>query len=186
MLTCTSATPHALHHDGCGCGPALDRRGLIAGLGGALVMAGSAGRAGATGGGYDAMLLNCIDPRFTTGCQAFMANRQMRDRFSHFVIAGGPIGAVHPRFAGWHAAFWDNLDVTVALHNIKGVVALTHRDCGAAKLALGEAAVATPDAETASHAEVLRAFRAEVAKRKPALKLLTGIMALDGGVQEIA
>ncbi len=134
----------------------------------------------------EAMLVNCIDPRFTTGSYGYMGAQQMRDRYSQFVIAGGPIGAVHPRFAEWHKAFWDNLDITVALHNIRGVVAMTHRDCGAAKLAFGEAAVATPMAETSSHAEALRAFRAEVAKRKPGLKVVTGIMALDGTVEEIA
>jgi hypothetical protein len=42
-----------------------------------------------------------------------------------------------------------------------------------------------PASETAAHADALRAFRAEVAKRKPALTVVTGIMALDGGVEEI-
>ncbi|MCB4820868.1 hypothetical protein [Roseicella aerolata] len=185
MLHCTSVAPHAVHHPACGCAAPVGRRGLLAGLGGAMALAGLAGRASAASGHYEAMLVNCIDPRFTTGSFAFMDGRRLRDRYSQFVIAGGPIGAVHPRFAPWHGAFWDNLDITVALHNIQGVVAMTHRDCGAAKLALGEAAVATPAAETASHAEVLRAFRAEISKRKPALKVVTGIMALDGSVEEI-
>ena len=57
-------------------------------------------------------------------------------------------------------------------------MALTHRDCGAAKLAFGEAAVATPTDETTAHAEVLSIFRAEVATRKPALKVYTGMVAI--------
>ncbi|MCO6417188.1 hypothetical protein JYK14_13590 [Siccirubricoccus sp. KC 17139] len=44
----------------------------------------------------------------------------MRDRHSQFVIAGGPIGAVHPRFATWHQAFRDNLDITVQLSTASG------------------------------------------------------------------
>ena len=131
------------------------------------------------------MLLNCIDPRFTSGSYAWMGAGQMRDRYSQFVIAGGPIGAVHPRFAAWHGAFWDNLDITLQLHNIKRVVAFTHRDCGAAKLAYGEAAVATRDAETATHADALQGFRKELARRKPGLGLVTGIMALDGSVDQV-
>jgi hypothetical protein len=59
---------------------------------------------------------------------------------------------------------------------------LTHRDCGAAKIALGEPAVANLDAETKSHAEMLVLFRQEVAKRQPKLNAVTGIMALDGSV----
>ncbi len=182
MPTCTTVTPHHLHHAACGCALPLGRRGVMAGLGGLLALPALAGKAGAASGHYQAMLVNCIDPRFTTGSFEYMGAQQMRNQYSQFVIAGGPLGAVHPRFAAWHQAFWENLDITVALHSIHTVVALTHRDCGAAKLALGEAAVATPTAETSSHAEVLSVFRGEVANRKPALKVVTGIMALDGSV----
>ena len=136
----------------------------------------------AASGDYDAMLVNCIDPRFTEGSSGYMAANNMRGRYSQFVIAGGPLGAVHERFASWHGAFWDNLGITAELHNIKRVVALTHRDCGAARLALGAAAVETRAAETASHAEVLRAFSAQVGRRQPRLSVVTGIMDLDGRV----
>ncbi len=183
--------PHGLSHGpahgpGCGCAVGLRRRGVLAGLGGALGLLAAAPRARAASGRYEAMLLNCIDPRLTAHGHGLMAGKGMGGLYSHFVIAGGPLGAVHPRFASWHAAFWDNLDITVALHQVPTLVALTHRDCGAAKLALGEAAVADRAAETASHAEMLRLFRAEVARRKPQLRVLTGIMALDGSVDEVA
>ena len=185
MFDCTSAAPHVVHHGGCGCALPLGRRGLLAGLGAALALPVLAGSARAGSGHYEAMLVNCIDPRVTTGGFEYMGAQHMRNLYSQFVVAGGPIGAVHPKFTGWHQAFWDNLDITVALHDIHAVVALTHRDCGAAKLAFGEAAVASPTAETTAHAEALSIFRAEVAKRKPALKVITGIMALDGSVMEV-
>ena len=186
MPDCTSVTPHAVHHAGCSCALRLGRRGVLAGIGGLLALPAMAGIARAASGYYEAMLVNCIDPRFTTGSFAYMGERAMRDRYSQFVVAGGPIGAVHPRFAAWHQAFWDNLEITVALHAIGGVVALTHRDCGAAKLAYGEASVATPAAEAATHAEALHAFRAAVAARQPALRVTAGIMALDGSVEPVA
>ncbi|TDH57926.1 hypothetical protein E2C06_35320 [Dankookia rubra] len=185
MPDCTSVTPHAVHAPGCGCAVPLGRRGVLAGLGGLLTLPAMGGIARAASGNYEAMLVNCIDPRFTTGSFEYMGTRQMRNRYSQFVIAGGPVGAVHPRFAAWHQAFWDNLGITVSLHSIKSVVALTHRDCGAAKLAFGEAAVADPTAETATHAKALSIFRAEVASRQPALKVVTGIMALDGSVMTV-
>jgi hypothetical protein len=150
----------------------------------AAVPMGRAARAAS--GDYDAMLVNCIDPRFAEGSAAYMSANQMRGRYSQFVIAGGPLGAVHERFASWHGAFWDNLGITVELHNIKRVVAFTHRDCGAARLALGAAAVETRAAETASHAEVLRAFSAQVVRRQPRLSVVAGIMDLDGRVDLVA
>lgn len=189
MLQCTSPDAHLVHHAACGCGqasPGLARRGLLAAAGGLMGVALAGRTASAATGNYEAMLVNCIDPRVTTNSLQYMTANGMRDRYSQFVIAGGPIGAMSPRFAGWHAAFWDNLDITVQLHHITRVVALTHRDCGAAKLAFGEAAVATRQAETAAHAEVLRAFSAEVARKKPTLTVVAGIMDLDGSVDAVS
>src|SRR5262249_2301398 len=96
--------------------------------------------------------------------------------------AGGPIGVVAPKFASWHQTYWDNLAVSVQLHHIKKVIALTHRDCGAAAIAFGDAAVATPDAETATHSKALKEFRSQVGTRQPELEVITGVMALDGSV----
>jgi len=163
---------------------------------GAAVVAGGLiglmpGRASAAGGNYEAMLVNCIDPRFTTLSWQYMGllsgvdREKLGDNYSHFVMAGGPIGAVHPKFAPWHKTYWDNLDITVGLHHIKRVVALTHRDCGAAKLAFGADKVGERDMETMSHAEALMAFRKEVNTRHPKLSVITGIMDLKGRVDLI-
>ncbi len=146
------------------------------------------GRSMAGGGNYEAMLVNCIDPRFTTlswqymGLLSGVERDKLGDNYSHFVMAGGPIGAVHPKFAAWHKTFWDNLDITVGLHHIKRVVALSHRDCGAAKLAFGAGAVGEKEMETGSHAEALMMFRKEVNARHPKLSVITGIMDTSGRV----
>ncbi|MEK0435056.1 MAG: hypothetical protein RL369_1105 [Pseudomonadota bacterium] len=163
---------------------------------GAAVVAGGMigfmpGRANAASGNYEAMLVNCIDPRFTTLSWQYMGllsgvdREKLGDNYSHFVMAGGPIGAVHPKFAPWHKTYWDNLDITVGLHHIKRVVALSHRDCGAAKLAFGADKVGERDMETMSHAEALTAFRKEVNTRHPKLSVITGIMDLKGRVDLI-
>lgn len=179
-----SMIPAETHRHGPACGCArLGRRGLFGlAAGGAAWLAAPAM---AASGRYEAMLVNCIDPRFTTPSFLWMSSHGLRDRYSQFAFAGGPIGAIHPRFAAWHPAFWDNLGITVQLHAIRRVVAMTHRDCGAAKLAFGEAAVAGRAAETASHAEALRAFAAEVARRQPALAVTLAIMDLDGTIERV-
>jgi carbonic anhydrase len=86
----------------------------------------------------------------------------------------------------WRPAFWDNLATTVDLHHIKRLIVLDHRDCGAAKIAFGEAAIATPEKETATHRQVLDRLREQVAKRQPHLEIETGLMALDGTVEPLA
>lgn len=171
------------HYASCGCTAGLSRRGLL-GLG--LVNAVTvAFPALAAGGHYEAMLVNCIDPRFTTGSWAYMAGRGLKDLYSHFVIAGGPIGIVSPRFADWQKTFWDNLDITVQLHDIKRVVGLTHRDCGAAAVAYGDRIKTDRAFETEQYTEALHAFNAAVGRHHPEVAVDTGIMALDGTVEVI-
>jgi hypothetical protein len=172
-----------LHHPGCGCGVNLSRRGMFGlGLGAAVT---AAFPALAAYGAYEAMLVNCIDPRFQTASWVYMAGRGLKDNYSQFTIAGGPIGVVAPAFVDWQKTFWDNLGITVQLHSIKRVVGITHRDCGAAFVAYGEALRTDKGLELAKQSEALRQFRAEVGKRQPKLGVDTGIMGLDGVVEVI-
>ena len=171
------------HHQGCGCLPKLSRRGLMgAGFAGAVL---AAFPALAAGGQYDAMLLNCIDPRFTTLSLNYMGGRGLKDKYSQFVIAGGPIGVVSPKFADWQKAYWDNLAITVQLHEIKRVIGLTHRDCGAAAVAFGDAIKTDKTLEATNHVEALRAFRAAVKAHQSKLEVETGIMDLEGKVEVV-
>ena len=174
------------HAPGCGCvAPVLDRRRALAlGLGaaGALLLAGRAAHA-ADGKTYEAMLVSCIDPRLIDEVHGYMNGRQLLNQYSHFAIAGAAIAVVAPAFKDWQPAFWDNLAATIQLHSIKRVIAVNHRDCGAAKIAYGEDKVKTAEAETTLHRDVLGQFRQEVQSRRPSLKIETGLMALDGTVE---
>ena len=176
-------------------GLGVNRRGFLnlgmAGVAGAALASMAPGKSFAASGNYEAMLVNCIDPRFTTLSWQYMgliqgvSREKLEDNYSHFVMAGGPIGAVHPKFAAWHDTYWDNLDVTVSLHKIKRVIGISHRDCGAAKLAFGADAVSDKDKETEAHSEALNMFRKEVNKRHPKLSVITGIMNTNGRVDLI-
>src|SRR6185503_5185199 len=140
------------------------RRALGFGIG-ALAAAASAGPALALDKGYEAMLVKCIDPRFTTNTWAYMSTRGWQNLYSQFNIAGGPIGIVAPVFADWQKTYWDNLKITYDLHEVKRVVAIVHRDCGAAAVAYGERIKKDRAFETATYREVLGTFRREVNKR---------------------
>jgi carbonic anhydrase len=162
----------------------LDRRRL-------LRLAGAAGvtfalqpfAALAAEGHYEAMVLSCIDPRFPEPVRNYTHQRGLTGKFSQFVIAGGAIGVVHPAFQAWHQAFWDNLSVSLELHHIGTVIALNHRECGAAKKAYGDPKVADRQSETETHRAALAEFRQQVAQRHPRLRVETGLMALDGSVE---
>lgn len=161
----------------------FDRRRFLRLAGGAGFASLLPGFAFAGYGQYDAMVLSCIDPRFPERTLGYMKQRDLLGTYSQFVIAGASVGVVAPAFKDWHKAFWDNLAASVDLHRIKRVIALNHRDCGAARIAYGAASVAERDAETRTHANTLAEFRKQVGERQPNLSVETGLMALDGTVE---
>ena len=134
-------------------------------------------------GNYDAMLLTCIDPRFPEPTIKYMEGRDMVGKYSQFSIAGASIGVVAPAFKTCAPAFWDNLAASMELHNIPKVIAMNHRDCGAAKIAYGADKVANPQIETETHKAALIEFRKQVAEKQPKLQVELGLMALDGKVE---
>jgi carbonic anhydrase len=134
----------------------------------------------AASGDYEAMILGCIDPRIQEPMRDYAVSRGLIGQYSKFTIAGAAIGVVAPAFAKWHETFWDNLAATIQLHNIKSVIAIDHRDCGAAKIAYGDASIATPEIETETHRKAMAEFRKAVGDLQPQLKVETLLMALDG------
>jgi carbonic anhydrase len=156
-----------------------------------LQIAGSAGFVGAltplsafaATGNYEAMVLSCIDPRLQEPVRKYLATRTLTGKHSQFVFAGAAIGAVAPAFKDWHKTFWDNLAATIQLHNIKKVIAINHRDCGAAKIAYGAEAVADDETETMTHRKALAIFRKEVSERQPKLAVETALIGLNGKVE---
>jgi len=170
------------------CGDLLDahfdrRRFLHVAAGGVIAAALAPVYAFAATGKYEAMLLSCIDPRLQAPVAKYTAGRDLTGKYSQFTIAGAAIGVVAPAFKDWHKTFWDNLDASIQLHSIAKVIVINHRDCGAAKIAYGEAAVATPAAETKTHRDALAAFRRELNARHPKLGVETGLMALNGTME---
>jgi carbonic anhydrase len=132
---------------------------------------------------YEAMVLSCIDPRIIDPVHNYMSARGLDGKYSQFTIAGAAIAAEAKAFAHWHQTFWDNLAASIELHKIKMVIAIDHRDCGAARIAYGPASIADLSAETDTHKRVLTSFRQEVQHKHPGFGVETGLMALDGSIQ---
>jgi len=175
------------NHSSCACcGDLLqrrfDRRSFLRVGGGAALAAALPSLAQAAEGQYDAMLLNCIDPRFQPLSDKYLDGRSMNGKYSQFTIAGASIGVVAPSFKAWAPAFWDNLAASMQLHRIPKVIVVNHRDCGAAKIAYGEDAVKDKATETATHQASLMEFQKQLADRQPSLKAELLLMALDGTV----
>jgi hypothetical protein len=134
-------------------------------------------------GNYEAMLVTCIDPRFPEPTIKYMEGRKMRGKYSQFTFAGASIGVVAPAFKTWAPAFWDNLAASMQLHHIPKVIAMNHRDCGAAKIAYGADAVKDRATETETHKAALMEFKKQVGEKQPSLKVELGLMDVGGKVE---
>ena len=115
-----------------------------------------------------------------------MSSRGWQNKYSQFNIAGGPIAAVAPIFQEWRAAWESNLDISCQLHNVKRLIGMAHRDCGAAALAYGDRLKTDKAFETEKLGEALRAFRTQALKRQPQLVVELGIMDLNGNVETVS
>jgi hypothetical protein len=135
--------------------------------------------------GYEAMLMKCIDPRFTTNTWNYITGRGWQNNYSEFAFAGGPVGVVAPVFANWQETFWENLDISVDLHWLTRIIGMTHRDCGAAAVAYGDRVLTDRAYETEMLSGALRAFRTEVQQRQPELVVELGIMDFDGHLEPV-
>jgi hypothetical protein len=161
----------------------FDRRRFLHVAAGAGLIAAFPALALGAEGNYEAMLLTCIDPRFPEPTIKYMEGRHMVGKYSQFSFAGASIGVVAPAFKTWEPAFWDNLAASIQLHHIPKVIAMNHRDCGAAKIAYGADAVANAAAETTTHKAALLEFKKQVGEKQPKLQVELGLMALDGTVE---
>jgi carbonic anhydrase len=176
------------HTDGCACCADLlrarfDRRRFLQVSASAGLLAALPSPLLAATGNYEAMLLTCIDPRFPQPTINYMKSRKLIGKYSQFTFAGAAIGVVAPTFKDWEKTFWDNLAASIQLHNIPKVIALDHRDCGAAKIAYGAEKVANRQIETETHKAALMEFRKQVTERQPKLKTELCLIGLDGKVE---
>jgi carbonic anhydrase len=164
--------------------PSLARRSLLK-LGGAAAVAGLHVSPAKAAGETEAVLLSCMDFRLMDDIARYMEGRGLANRYDHLIIGGASLGALTDKYPAWGETFWAHLRLSRELHDVKRLIVLDHRDCGAYKALLGSDFAKDPAAETKVHGEQLRRFRAEVEKREGGLEIETLLMALDGSVEPV-
>ncbi len=79
----------------------------------------------------DGLVLTCIDYRFLDEIPKYLHTQAPGDTFDHAILAGASLGLFSGVYPNWATTFWDHLEVSIALHQIRTVYILDHRDCGA-------------------------------------------------------
>ena len=128
------------------------------------------------------MVLSCIDPRFQPIVYSYLKKKKLTGKYSSFTIAGSAVGVTAKKFKKWHKVFWDNFDTSVKLHNIKKLIVINHRDCGAAKIINGKKEFSDIN-ETKVHKNSFQKIKKIFRKKYPKLSIELKIISLNSNVE---
>ena len=131
---------------------------------------------------YQAMVLSCMDPRFQPIIYNYLKKKKLNGKYSAFTIAGSAIGITANKFKKWHKAFWDNFETSIKLHQIKKLIVINHRDCGAAKIIIGKKEFSKIN-ETKVHKHSFQKIKKIFKKRYPKLKIELKLISLDKKIE---
>ena len=128
------------------------------------------------------MVLSCIDPRFQPVVYSYLKKKKLVGKYSSFTIAGSAVGVTASKFKKWHKAFWDNFDTSVKLHNIRKLIVINHRDCGAAKIINGKKEFSKAN-ETAVHKNSFQKIKKIFKRKYPKLRIELKLISLNSKVE---
>ncbi len=165
----------------CECGTRRQMLGLAAGAAAFSLLPFKAQAAG----GVTALAITCIDYRLVDDAVRFLDGKKLTNDYDQVSLAGASLAAVSDKFPEANAAFWNQLGIAKQLHNIKKVIVVDHRDCGAFKVAFGNDYKSDKAGETAQHKAVMEQVKAKLAKTHPDLQSEFYLMALDGSAERV-
>ena len=128
------------------------------------------------------MVLSCIDPRFQPIIYNYLNKRNLKGKYSSFTIAGAAIGVTANKFKKWHKTFWDNVETSIKLHQIKKLIVINHLDCGAARILNGKKDFSKIN-ETKVHKESFKKIKKIFRKKYPKLSIELKIISLNSTVE---
>ena len=128
------------------------------------------------------MVLSCMDPRFQPIVYNYLKKKKLNGKYSAFTIAGSAIGVTANKFKKWQKSFWDNFDTSLNLHNIKKLIVINHRDCGAAKIINGKKDFSRIN-ETKIHINSFQKIKKIFKKKYPKLKIELKLISLNSKVE---
>jgi hypothetical protein len=138
----------------------------------------------------DTIVLSCMDFRLISAVEKYMVKIKKEGEYDYIVLAGASLGVNNTKYPEWGLEFWEHMTLSRDLHNIKNVMIIDHRNCGAYKAFLN---VDFPEKETKEqlieetsvHKNQLDQLSAAIHQKYPFLGIQTRLMALDGTVSEI-
>ena len=129
------------------------------------------------------LLVSCIDFRLREEVEKLMEEIGLEDNYDEVVLPGASVSLAGEKYVDWAKAADEVIKVSKDLHEIKQVIILDHKDCGAFKIAFGKDKMANPANEKNAHKDQMRKAIAKIKAEYPDLKVYVYIMSLDGTVE---
>ena len=79
----------------------------------------------------EALVLSCIDYRFVSMEQNFLKHQNLEGKYDWLSLAGASLALSNFPSVADTETFWEQLELSVNLHNIEKVIIIDHQDCGA-------------------------------------------------------
>ncbi|MGX6959774.1 MAG: carbonic anhydrase [Rickettsia endosymbiont of Pentastiridius leporinus] len=131
------------------------------------------------------LLISCVDFRLIDETDKLMKQLGLEDDFDKVSLPGASLALVNDKYTHWGKTIEDTIELLQDLHNIKQILFLDHRECGAYKKLIAPEHLSTKEKETIAHTEILNKARKIIKEKFPKLKVYTFLMGLDGVVEQI-
>ena len=132
------------------------------------------------------LLISCIDFRLVDETERLMSQVfGLIDDYDQITLPGASLALVADQYPHWGKTINDIVDIALQLHNIKRIILLDHRDCGAYKLIQGSNGHHDHISETKQHKEVMLKAKKVLQDKFPKLKIYTLLLGLDGKVENL-
>jgi hypothetical protein len=133
-----------------------------------------------------ALVLSCIDYRILEAERYFLSLQNLGGQYDFVALAGASLalsGLPHQYDA---EAFWDQLDISYRLHQIKKVMILDHEDCAVYQYKIDPNLANSPELELTTHTEYLSRAYWAIRDRYPDLNIELYFVKLNTEVKQIS
>jgi carbonic anhydrase len=133
-------------------------------------------------GKASALILGCIDPRYTHDLAWYVThNQELHGDYDLINLAGASLGVLQTTHPGWQNMFFDHVQLALDLHGISEVWVFDHLDCGMYKATLK----LETDEDPSIHLKQQQDLKKLLTSKHPNLKFKGYLIAVNGGISQI-
>lgn len=133
-----------------------------------------------------ALVLSCIDFRFVTMEQNFLQKLNLEGKYDWLSLAGASLALNNFPSTADTQTFWEQLQLSIDLHQIEEVIILDHQDCGAYATKIDRQLSQNSLREKEIHCLYLTQAAQAIKQKYPFLQVQLYFAHLNGDIEKIS